>query len=72
MVVYEFRTGVTPFKKSESELDILRRITFVKYGFPHDGHDLTNEEMLFIGMLLQVSLNRGVSAILAVSKRPAC
>eukprot|EP00035_Acanthoeca_spectabilis_P039196 m.59900 g.59900 ORF g.59900 m.59900 type:complete len:512 (-) comp9484_c0_seq1:222-1757(-) len=63
VVVYEFRTGVTPFKKSESELDILRRITFVKYGFPHDGHDLTNEEMLFIGMLLQHDAHKRLGSV---------
>lgn len=51
MVVYEFLTGKTPFKKSESDLDIVRRITFVKYCFPAD---MAPEEKIFIGMLLQV------------------
>eukprot|EP00037_Helgoeca_nana_P002701 m.35599 g.35599 ORF g.35599 m.35599 type:complete len:242 (+) comp12785_c0_seq3:938-1663(+) len=50
VVVYEFLTGKTPFKKSESDLDIVRRITFVKYCFPAD---MAPEEKIFIGMLLQ-------------------
>eukprot|EP00038_Savillea_parva_P027740 m.61209 g.61209 ORF g.61209 m.61209 type:complete len:502 (+) comp8009_c0_seq1:26-1531(+) len=51
VVVYEFLTGETPFKKNESELDIIRRITFVKYCFPHDR--LTPQEIMFVGMLLK-------------------